>query len=599
MLTAGGHPRKRDDYCLAITHGACVEVCEEGLVALPRPLALGRRGALALPLGAGALLAVRLDVPAFFDNEARYAEVAREMALGGDWVSPHLDFTLFLNKPPLLFWLAALVFRVAGPTEWARLVSVGAAAVALLATCRLGALLYGGPAGVVAGLALATSLGFVLEARTLRPDMILTATVVVALLCWQTAERGGTRRARWLVGLWAALGVGVLAKGLVPLVLAGLPIAAVTLRDHGWRGAARLRPGLALLVLAAIVVPWHVIAALRHPGFAWDYVVNQHLLFFLDRKLPRDSEGDSLAFFWAAAAGRAAPWVLLVPLTLAEAVRGAARRAAPAARATVLLWAWAGGRRLLFSCGPSPLEPHAVPALPAAALLAARAWQRARAGALGRAAWVYLVAGGALVAGAGIAGLLAGRRLLAHPYWLVQVSGLLGLVAPAAAVVAGAGVLAAFAALRRRPDWLVAVLAASMVPLAAIVLRAGRVAGPLFSWRPVARALAAVPPEVGVVFESPAEYQQVGGLAYYTERRITLLEPPGFVPPTYLAGHTREMFLARAAFERRWRAGERPAFVSDPQRRRDDPAGLVPAPFHVLGRFGDRWVLTSFPAHAG
>src|SRR5207247_2004538 len=194
----------------------------------------------ALALGAGARLAVRLDVPAFFDNEARYAEVAREMVLSGDWISPHLDFTLFLNKPPLVFWLAALVFRLAGPTEWARLVSVGAAMVALLATCRLGALLYGGTTGLVPG------------------------------------------------------------------------------------PAPRPRPGLGLLVLAAIVVPWHVVAALRHPGFAWDYVVNQHVLFFFARKLPRDSEGDSLAFFWAAAAGRAVPWSLLVPLTLAEAVRGAA-----------------------------------------------------------------------------------------------------------------------------------------------------------------------------------------------------------------------------------------------------------------------------------
>src|SRR5439155_457443 len=182
MLTGGWRPRKRVDFCPAITQGAWVAVCEEGVVALPRPLALGRRAALALALGAGALLAVHLDVPAFFDNEARYPEVAR--------------------------------------------------------------------------------------------------------VCWQTAECGGARRARWLAGLWAALGVGVLAKGLVPLVLAGLPIAAVTLRDHGWRGAARLRPGLGLLVLAAIVVPWHVAAALRHPGFAWDYVVNQHVLFFLDRKLP-------------------------------------------------------------------------------------------------------------------------------------------------------------------------------------------------------------------------------------------------------------------------------------------------------------------------
>src|SRR5437773_11708595 len=164
--------------------------------------------------------------------------------------------------------------------------------VALLATCRLGALLYGGTTGLVAGLALATSLGFVLEARPLRPDMILTATVVVALLCWQSAERGGARRARWLAGLYATLGVGVLAKGLVPLVLVGLPIAAVTLRDDGWRGAARLRPGLGLLVLAAIVVPWHFVGALQHPGFAWGCVVIHPVPFFFAWTLARGSVCD-------------------------------------------------------------------------------------------------------------------------------------------------------------------------------------------------------------------------------------------------------------------------------------------------------------------
>jgi hypothetical protein len=118
----------------------------------------------------------------------------------------------------------------------------------------------------------------------------------------------------------------------------------------------------------------------------------------------------------------------------------------------------------------------------------------------------------------------------------------------------------------------------------------------LFSWRPVARALAAVPPDVEIVFEAPEEYQLVGGLAFYTGRPITLLAIPGFVPPTYLAADVRHMFLPRDEFARRWRAGDRFAFVSDPQRRREDPAGLVPGPFHVLGRFGDRWVLASHTA---
>src|SRR6185503_15101616 len=106
----------------------------------------------------------------------------------------------------------------------------------------------------------------------------------------------------------------------------------------------------------------------------------QHLLFFLDRKFPRDSEGDTLAFFWGAFAGRSFPWIVLVPLTLGEAVRGAARDAAPHERSTFLLWAWIGGTMLFFSLAPSRLEHYSIPALPAVALAAARAWQRATAG---------------------------------------------------------------------------------------------------------------------------------------------------------------------------------------------------------------------------
>ena len=407
------------------------------------------RWALALALAASVLVALRVDLPPYFDNEGRYAEVAREMVVLGDYATPHLDFVLFLNKPPLLYWLTALLFHVIGPSEWARLVSVAAGAVTLFATCRLGALLYGEPAGLVAGLALATSLGFVLEARTLRPDMLLTAAVVVALWCWRRAVAADRRRGRWLAAMYAALAAGVLTKGLVPLVVFGIPAALVTLRDEGWRGFRRLRPGLGAAVLAAIVLPWHVLAAFRHPGFAWDYVVNQHLLFFLDRKLPHDSSGDPLGFFWAAYAARATPWILLVPLTLAEAVRGARRAAPGAPRATGLVWAWAGGLLFFFSCAPSRLEHYSMPALPAAALLAARLWQRARTAELGPQAWRLLAAAGGVVVVAAAAGLVVGRRLLGEIYWIAEAPELSRLVWPAGALLVAAGVGVALAAARR------------------------------------------------------------------------------------------------------------------------------------------------------
>lgn len=571
-------------------------VGETARAPVPAATALFVRAALGLAAVAAGLLAVHLELPAFYDNEGRYAEVARQMLLTGDWITPRLDGTLFLNKPPLVYWLAAAVFRVAGgPTEWARLVSLAAAAATIVLTCRLGARLWDERVGLLAGLLLATTLGFGVEARTLRPDAVLVATVTGALFCWQHAtEAMGTRRTRWLVGLYAALGLGVLDKGLVPLVVAGLPIAALTLRAEGWRGIGRLRPGLGALVLAAIVLPWHVVVARRHPGFAWDYIVNQHLLFFFDAKLPRDSEGDSLPFFWGAFLFRAAPWVLLVPLTIRDALAGLARQAPRAARGTLMCWAWAGGMLLFFSLAPSRLEHYTLPALPAVALLAARGWQRLRAGHVGRAAWLGLAVAGGAAAAAG-AGLLAlGPRLLAGEYWIAETPGLAGLVAPAGLVLLGTGIATAAAALAGRAWALLASLAVLGVAFTAVVIRAEVLVEPIFSWRPVARALADLPSDTEVVFEAPQEYQIVGGLAYYANRPITLLAVPGFVPPTYLADAAATMFLPRPVFAQRWLSGAHMALVSDPQQRRERPEGLVPGPFRVHARFGDRWVLTNF-----
>jgi len=554
-------------------------------------------GAVALGLGAGLLLAIRLDRPAFFDNEGRYAEVAREMLLLGDWVTPHLDFSVFLNKPPLLYWLTAGVFHLFGPTEWARVLSVGAAVVTLVATCRVGALLYDARVGMLAGLLLATSLGFALEARTLRPDMLVVASTVAAMLCWLRAREPGRRAGRWLVAMYAVLGLGVLAKGLVPLVVVGIPIAVVTIRDAGLAGVRALRPGLGLAVLAAVLLPWHVAVARRNPGFAWDYVVNQHVLFFLDRKFPRDSEGDPLAFFWSAYAGRAFPAVLLAPGAVAEAVRGWSVAAARAARSSALVAVWAAGVLLFFSAAPSRLEHYCLPALPPTALLAARGWQRATSGASGRAWWAAFAALGGVALLVGLGGAVRGAAWLATTYWIAEAPGLLALAAPAGIVLALFGVAVVGATIARSAGMLVGTLAAGSAVFAVVLLVAESRAESLFSWRPVATALAAATSApADVVFEAPEEYQIVGGLAYYAKRRIELLEPRGFIPPTYLAGRTATLFLPREEFARRWRGPAPMALVSDPQQRRDDPEGLAPAPYHVLAHFGDRWIVTNVAA---
>jgi 4-amino-4-deoxy-L-arabinose transferase-like glycosyltransferase len=560
-------------------------------------------------VAAGALSCVGLAAPGLYDNEGRFAEAAREMSLRGDWVTPYLNGYPILTKPPLTQWLAAVVFALVGTTEWVRLVAVVASVLTLVATGRLGSRLYGLPAGMMATVALATMVGFVLEARTLRPDALLVAASTWTILCWTEAETcGGRTRTAWLTGFYAALGVGILAKGMVPLVVVGPPLAFVMLRRHGLAAVRRMRPGLGLLVLAAVVGPWHVAAASANPGFAWDYVVHQHLLFAFDRKVPRDSVGDSLGFFGLALLARSAPWGLLAAATLPEAWREL--RAGREAWRTIMPWVWALGHVGVFGLTPSRLEHYTLPAQPALALLAGHAAaglvagrfvgrfaeRSSRESVRGPALMLAVLGLAAAVAGAVL--VLAGPALVSRACWITQAPAVLALPRPAGVVMlaGGAGVLFWT---RRRPALALASLTATAILMGALCVRALVLVTPLFSWRPVAASIrAAAAPDVEVVFEAGVEYQLVGGLNFYLGRNVTLLEPPeGFVPPGYLRERMHGLFIDREELGRRWEAKRPVLFVSDPERRRDVPDGIVAGPFEVLVRYGDRWVLAN-PAAA-
>jgi 4-amino-4-deoxy-L-arabinose transferase-like glycosyltransferase len=334
------------------------------------------RWAAGLGVAALPLFFAALRHPGFADNEGRYAEVARELVARGDWITPHLNGAPFLNKPPLLFWLTALVFGAVGPTESARLVS-GVATLATMAVLYdLGRRLSGSLAGAWAVAAYLTAMSTTVEARTLRPDAWLTLTVAVSL--WgavrlgldlprlEAARPARRGRAGGFLALWGGAALGVMAKGLLGLVLPALILLPAVLLGGRPAVIRRWRAGAGLVLVAALVLPWHLAAARANPGFAWDYIVNQHLLFFLDRKLPRDSVPDPLWYAWAAFALRLTPWVLLLPAAVLRQLREA-RRAATAAAWLPLTWL--GMVWLLFSLAPSRLEHYFLPAVPAAALL--------------------------------------------------------------------------------------------------------------------------------------------------------------------------------------------------------------------------------------
>ena len=78
------------------------------------------------------LLFSNLPGAALFEpDEGRNAEIAREILLLKDWVTPHYDFIPRLDKPVLFFDVVALSYKLFGISEWSSRLSSALAALGL------------------------------------------------------------------------------------------------------------------------------------------------------------------------------------------------------------------------------------------------------------------------------------------------------------------------------------------------------------------------------------------------------------------------------------------------------------------------------------
>jgi|GEM_PF-294885 4-amino-4-deoxy-L-arabinose transferase-like glycosyltransferase len=208
-------------------------------------------------------------------DEPRYARVAREMWQRGDWLTPTLGGTPWFEKPALLYWLIGLNFQLIGFNEWsARLPSAVAATltVAMLACLRP-------PLGPMAAVIATTTPLMLAFARAATFEAILTLAITASTLTFhlsfEAARQQHLRQARFLGYLaYGALGLGLLAKGLVGIVL---PLGSLLLyilltpdlRRHPRATLHHLRPVTGSLLMLAVAGIWYVPVIATH---GWPFI---------------------------------------------------------------------------------------------------------------------------------------------------------------------------------------------------------------------------------------------------------------------------------------------------------------------------------------
>lgn len=323
----------------------------------------------------GALLAVAL-VGAYFGriggyalqdpDEGRYAEISREMAVSGDWLTPTLHHVKYFDKPPLLYWLVAASFQMVGVSEGAaRAVPAGAGVLTVLITFALGRSMFGARPAVLGALVLATTPLFFFFSQGLTIDMLLTATMTATMsTLW--AFQTSSHPQRWALVVAATTAIGVLAKGLVAVVLPGLTMLGFLLYRGELRALGSLLGLRPILLFVGLAVPWFVAMSWSSPEFAHYFFVTQHVERFVTAAV---GHPEGPLFYVPVLAAGALPWTVVVAAVVW--IRGGVPWRSRD-DATVFLVLWTLVVLVFFSAARSKLPGYILPAFPPLALLAGR-----------------------------------------------------------------------------------------------------------------------------------------------------------------------------------------------------------------------------------
>ena len=324
-------------------------------------------------VGAGALSFVGPDEP-------RYAQVAREMFERGDLVTPTLGGETWFEKPALLYWLMIGAYATFGAVEWAaRLPSAlaGLATVgAVVWTCRRVEAFdetarRASSLAFVCGAAAASSLGLLVFARAASFDCLVTAATAWTLAFFFAAEveRNEAARGRLLMSMYVCAGVGLLAKGLVGVVVPGVVVASYYLlrgRFPGRRMLSSVAWGVPVALLIAAV--WYAPVIWTHGrGFVDEFFIQHHFARYTTNKYKHPQ---GFYFYFLILPLLALPWTPALGAAVAEARSWAWRGESAGDRLRVFALAWTLAPLLFFSASGSKLPGYVLPALPGAALLA-------------------------------------------------------------------------------------------------------------------------------------------------------------------------------------------------------------------------------------
>jgi 4-amino-4-deoxy-L-arabinose transferase-like glycosyltransferase len=345
-------------------------------------------------------------LPFVGSDEPRYAEVAREMYLSGDWITPRLGGIPWFEKPPLLYWMSALGYQFFGVSEFAaRLGTALSGAFGAYFLYFFGRRVRSARLGYLSASTLLTTGVWAGFGRAASFDMILAVTLEAALIAFYLWTSQPPLMGAWWL-LCVLTGTAVLAKGLAGLALPAMIIVIFLVITGELRRLfeSPVRLALGAVLFLAVCAIWYGPMISRHGSiFIHEFFIAHHFQRFLTNKYHHPQP---FYFFFLVALLGCVPWTPYLPAAI-RSLRGMV-----ADRLRLFLWIWTLVPVVFFSFSGSKLPGYILPSFPAIALLIGleldRLWT---APSTARDRWLSAAAAGLLLIVALAVGLVAPREL--------------------------------------------------------------------------------------------------------------------------------------------------------------------------------------------
>lgn len=306
-------------------------------------------------------------------DEGFYAESAREMVEGGDWLTPHFNYAERWQKPALYYWLTAATYLVVGPTElaarlWSSLSGIGLVLLTFVIARRivpepeeLTPVALRDDTAWLAAAIVATCFGCFAMARLALPDLPLAFLITLSI--WAALDD------KPLVA-GAVAGLGFLMKGPLALVIPATVLIPIWWHEQRLRQIRPRDVAAAAAAFALIGLPWYGAMTFEHgSAYLESFFVGDNLeRFATDRfNAPRP-----LWFYLPIVAGGLLPWSMYAAILPWQSVRDVAWRRRPLMKEEWRLLAWAFIPLLFFTISIGKQPRYILPVLPPLGILLAR-----------------------------------------------------------------------------------------------------------------------------------------------------------------------------------------------------------------------------------